>query len=214
YAGCSSDLGHAEHQRLQHDLLSQPALRSDQGLPAPDADRHGLHGAGDCAQRTGQHAQGAGRVGHEAGWRRLLRLGPRRAPPIPDLMSALVAFMFDTLPSALPAAKAGKVKALAQTCATRSPSAPDLPTMEEAGFADFAIEGWYGIFAPAGTPRAVVDRLSADINRVLKEPASLERWKTLGFDPIGTTPEAFAERQKADLAYWKKMIDYTGIKVE
>ena len=133
---------------------------------------------------------------------------------MPDLMSGRVAFMFDNLPSALPQAKAGKVKALAQTCATRSPSAPDLPTMGEAGFPDFAIEGWYGIFAPAKTPRPIVDKLSADINKVLKEPASLERWKTLGFDPIGTTPEAFAERQKADLAYWKKMIEYTGIKVE
>jgi tripartite-type tricarboxylate transporter receptor subunit TctC len=133
---------------------------------------------------------------------------------MPDLMSGRVAFMFDNLPSALPAARAGKVKALAQTCATRSPSAPDLPTMEEAGFPDFAIEGWYGIFAPARTPRPIVDKLSADINRVLREPESMEKWKTLGFDPIGTTPEVFAERQKADLAYWKKMIDYTGIKVE
>ena len=133
---------------------------------------------------------------------------------MPDLMSGRVAFMFDNLPSALPAARAGKVKALAQTCAKRSPSAPDLPTMEEAGFPDFAIEGWYGIFAPARTPRPIVDKLSADINKVLKEPESMEKWKTLGFDPIGTTPEAFAERQKADLAYWKKMIDYTGIKVE
>ena len=136
------------------------------------------------------------------------------AAAMPDLMSGRVAFMFDNLPSALPAARAGKVKALAQTCATRSPSAPDLPTMEEAGFPDFAIEGWYGIFAPAKTPRPIVDKLSADINKVLKEPASMEKWQTLGFDPIGTTPDAFAERQKADLAYWKKMIDYTGIKVE
>ena len=136
------------------------------------------------------------------------------AAAMPDLMSGRVAFMFDNLPSALPQARAGKVKALAQTCAKRSPSAPDLPTMEESGFPDFAIEGWYGIFVPAKTPRPIVDKLSADINRALREPDSMERWKTLGFDPIGTTPEAFAERQKADLAYWKRMIDYTGIKVE
>jgi tripartite-type tricarboxylate transporter receptor subunit TctC len=114
----------------------------------------------------------------------------------------------------LPQARAGKVKALAQTCAVRSPSAPDLPTMEEAGFPDFAIEGWYGIFAPARTPRPIVDKLSADINKALKAPESMERWKELGFDPIGGTPEQFAERQKADLAYWKRMIEYTGIKVE
>jgi tripartite-type tricarboxylate transporter receptor subunit TctC len=136
------------------------------------------------------------------------------AAAMPDLMSGRVAFMFDNLPSALPQARAGKVKALAQTCATRSPSAPDLPTMIEAGFPDFAIEGWYGLFAPSRTPRAVVDRLSADINKALREPESMERWKTLGFDPIGSTPEVFAARQRADLGYWKQMIEYTGIKVE
>lgn len=136
------------------------------------------------------------------------------AAALPDLMTGRVTYMFDNLPSALPQARAGKVRALAQTCATRSPSAPDLPTMEEAGFPDFAIEGWYGIFAPARTPRPIVGKLSADINKVLLEPASLERWKALGFDPIGSTPEVFAARQKADLAYWKRMIDTTGIKVE
>lgn len=132
----------------------------------------------------------------------------------PDLISGRVAFMFDNLPSALPLARSGKVKVIAQTCLVRSPSAPDLPTMIEAGFAGFSIEGWYGIFAPAGTPRPIVDKLSADINRVLRQPEQIERWKILGFDPIGTTPEAFAVRQKADLGYWKQMIEYTGVKVE
>jgi tripartite-type tricarboxylate transporter receptor subunit TctC len=136
------------------------------------------------------------------------------AAAMPDLVAGRVAFMFDNLPSALPQARAGKVRALAQTCATRSPSAPDLPTMPEAGFPDFTIEGWYGIFAPARTPRPIVDKLAADINRALLEPDSLERWKSLGFDPIGSTPEIFAARQKADLDYWKQMIDYTGVKVE
>ncbi len=76
-------------------------------------------------------------------------------------MSGRVAFMFDNLPSALPAAKAGKVRRgadLRQALAL----APDLPTMEESGFPDFAIEGWYGIFAPARTPKPIVDKLSAD----------------------------------------------------
>jgi len=136
------------------------------------------------------------------------------AAAMPDLMSGRVSFMFDNLPSALPQGRAGKLKVLAQTCATRSPSAPDLPTMEESGFPDFAIEGWYAIFAPARTPRPIVDKLSADINKALRQPDSLERWKALGFDPIGSTPEALAERQRVDLAYWKKMIEDTGIKVE
>ena len=132
----------------------------------------------------------------------------------PDLMAGRIAYMFDNLPSALPQARAGQVKALAQTCATRSPSAPDLPTMVEAGFPDFVVDGWYGMFAPAKTPKAIVDKLSADINRALKDPQSLEKWKTLGFDPIGSTPTEFAKRQKDDLAYWKEMIEYTGVKVE
>jgi len=132
----------------------------------------------------------------------------------PDLMAGRIAFMFDNLPSALPQARAGQVKALAQTCAVRSPSAPELPTMVEAGFADFVVDGWYGMFAPARTPSAIVDRLSADINKALRDPQSLEKWKTLGFDPIGSTPAEFAKRQKDDLAYWKEMIEYTGVKVE
>lgn len=132
----------------------------------------------------------------------------------PDLMAGRLAFMFDNLPSALPQARAGRVKVLAQTCATRSPSAPDLPTMVEAGFADFVVDGWYGMFAPARTPKPIVDKLSTDINRALKDPASLEKWKTLGFDPIGSTPAEFAKRQKDDLLYWKQMIEYTGVKLE
>ena len=132
----------------------------------------------------------------------------------PDLMAGRIAFMFDNLPSALPQARAGRVKVLAQTCATRSPSAPDLPTMVEAGFPDFVVDGWYGMFAPAKTPKPIVDRLSADINKALKAPESLEKWKTLGFDPIGSTPTEFGKRQKDDLAYWKTMIEYTGVKVE
>jgi len=132
----------------------------------------------------------------------------------PDLVAGRIAFMFDNLPSALPQARAGRVKVLAQTCATRSPSAPDLPTMVEAGFADFVVDGWYGMFAPAKTTKPIVDRLSADINKALKAPESLEKWKTLGFDPIGSTPAQFAKRQKDDLAYWKQMIDYTGVKLE
>jgi tripartite-type tricarboxylate transporter receptor subunit TctC len=132
----------------------------------------------------------------------------------PDLIAGRIAYMFDNLPSALPQARAGQVKALAQTCATRSPSAPDLPTMVEAGFPDFVVDGWYGMFAPARTPKPIVDKLSADINKALKDPDSLERWKPLGFDPVGTTPAEFTKRQKDDLAYWKQMIEYTGVKVE
>ena len=133
---------------------------------------------------------------------------------MPDLLSGRLSFMFDNLPSSLPLARSGKVKALAQTCAKRSPAAPDLPTMVEAGFKDFVIEGWYGVFAPARTPRAIAERLSAEINKALRHPESMERWKTLGFDPIGSTPDQLSERQRGDLDYWRRMIEFTGVKVE
>ncbi len=133
---------------------------------------------------------------------------------IPDLLGGRLTFMFDNLPSSLPLARSGKVRALAQTCAKRSPAAPDLPTMVEAGFKDFVIEGWYGVFAPARTPRAITERLSAEINKALRHPDSLERWKSLGFDPIGSSPEALGERQRGDLEYWRRMIDFTGVKVD
>ena len=133
---------------------------------------------------------------------------------MPDLLSGRLSFMFDNLPSSLPLARSGKVKALAQTCAKRSPAAPDLPTMVEAGFKDFVIEGWYGVFAPARTPRAIAERLSAEINKALRHPDSMERWKTLGFDPIGSSPDALAERQRGDLDYWRRMIEFTGVTVE
>ena len=133
---------------------------------------------------------------------------------IPDLLGGRLTFMFDNLPSSLPLARSGKVRALAQTCAKRSPSAPDLPTMVEAGFKDFVIEGWYGVFAPARTPRPITERLSAEINKALRHPDSLERWKSLGFDPIGSTPETLGDRQRGDLEYWRRMIDFTGVKVD
>jgi tripartite-type tricarboxylate transporter receptor subunit TctC len=136
------------------------------------------------------------------------------APAVQDLVAGHVSFMFDNLPSSMPMARTGKTRALAQTCAKRSAGAPDLPTMKEAGIDDFVIEGWYGILAPAGTPRPIVDKLSADINAVLRRPASMERWKQLGFDPIGTTPEVFAERIKGDVQLWADLIKLTGVKVE
>jgi tripartite-type tricarboxylate transporter receptor subunit TctC len=70
------------------------------------------------------------------------------------------------------------------------------------------------VFAPARTPRAIAERLSAEINKALRHPDSMERWKTLGFDPIGSTPDALAERQRGDLDYWRRMIEFTGVKVE
>jgi tripartite-type tricarboxylate transporter receptor subunit TctC len=131
-----------------------------------------------------------------------------------DVVAGHVSFMFDNLPASMPMARTGKTRALAQTCAKRSAGAPDLPTMQEAGIKDFVIEGWYGILAPAGTPRPIVDKLSSDINTVLRKPASMERWKQLGFDPIGSTPEVFAERIKGDVQLWADLIKLTGVKAE
>lgn len=132
----------------------------------------------------------------------------------PDLISGRMSFMFENLPGAVPLAKSGRVRALAQTCERRASAAADLPTMVEAGFPGFVVEGWYGAFVAVKTPRAIVDQLSADINKALLHPDSLARWVDLGFTPIGSSPEVMAKRQDDDLRYWREMIEYTGVKMQ
>ena len=132
----------------------------------------------------------------------------------PDLISGRMSFMFENLPGAMPLARAGRVKALAQTCERRASTAADLPTMVEAGFAGFVVEGWYGAFVAPKTPRAIVEQLSVDINKALLHPDLMARWSDLGFTPIGSSPEVMAKRQEDDLRYWRKMIEFTGVKMQ
>ena len=106
-------------------------------------------------------------------------------PAETDLIGGQVSVMFSSILSALPHAKAGKMKALAVTSARRSSIAPDLPTVAESGVPGYDVNPWYGLFAPAGTPRAIVERINRDVARILAQPDVRQRFATLGAEPAG-----------------------------
>ncbi len=135
-------------------------------------------------------------------------------PAMTDLLGGQVDLMFDNLPTALPHIKAGKLRGLAVTTAARSPLAPELPTMAESGLPGFELSTWFAFFAPAGTPRAVVDKISGDMRRVLMQPDMKERLAAIGVDVRATTPDELATFQRAELAKWGKIVKDSGAKVD
>jgi tripartite-type tricarboxylate transporter receptor subunit TctC len=137
-----------------------------------------------------------------------------RAMAIPDLLGGHISMMFDNLPSALPVIKEGKVRALGVTSAKRSPSAPDIPTLAEQGLPGFDADSWFAIFAPANTPKDVVAKLNAELNRIYQLPDVQAKLKTLGLDPILGTPEKLATYQRAEIAKWAKVVKDSGAKAE
>jgi tripartite-type tricarboxylate transporter receptor subunit TctC len=110
--------------------------------------------------------------------------------------------------------KAGKLKAIAISKKERQKDLPDVPTLKEAGFPDIDPQSWFGLFAPAGTPKPVIDRIQQDVAKVYQEAAFQKRLQTLAFEPVASTPVAFAKFIAEDLAYKKKLIETTGIKAE
>lgn len=133
---------------------------------------------------------------------------------IPDLVGGSIQLMFDNMPSALPMAREGKIRALAQTGARRSPSAPDVPTVAEAGLPGFEATSWFALFAPAGTPRDVQARLLAEVQRVFRLPEVLDKLRQLGLDPIISAPEELARFQQAEIAKWAKVVKESGAQAQ
>ena len=133
---------------------------------------------------------------------------------IPDLASGQVAVLFDSVVTAFTYVKSSGVRALAISSPKRSPLAPELPTMAESGLQGFESETWFGLFAPAGTPKDVVARVSADAAAALRAPDARERFAAAGAEPVGNTPEQFAERVKADAARWSEIIRKANVRVQ
>jgi len=132
---------------------------------------------------------------------------------IPDLVGGSIQVMFDNMPSALPMAKEGKIRALAQTTATRSAAAPDVPTVAET-VPGFEATTWFAMFAPAGTPKDIVARLNAEMQRVYKLPDVAEKLKTLGLEPWISTPEELSRYQAAEITKWAKVVKDSGAKAD
>jgi tripartite-type tricarboxylate transporter receptor subunit TctC len=135
------------------------------------------------------------------------------APAVAAVMADEVNVMIGNLPPLLPQIKAGKVQALAVTTTRRHPSLPDVPPLADS-LAGFETLAWFGVLAPAGTPRAVVDRINAAVNQALDQPDVKARMATLGCDPAPSTPEAFAARVNGDVTRWKKLAAEKNIRAD
>jgi tripartite-type tricarboxylate transporter receptor subunit TctC len=136
------------------------------------------------------------------------------APAMTDLMSGEVQLMFGTIVALVPHIQAGKLRALAVTSRTRSALLPDIPTIAESGLPDYQAGSWYGILAPAGTPREVIERLHAAIIKALEQPDVSKRLAAEGAEVIGSTPEEFGAHIKAEIARVGSVVRAAGIRIE
>ena len=136
------------------------------------------------------------------------------APALQDLIGGQVQLMFDNLPPSLPHIKAGKLRALAVTSATRSSALPDTPTIAESGLPGFEASSWFGVLAPAGTPPAIIARLNAEIGAWLASAEAKEKMLALGANIGGGSPEDFARHIAAETAKWQKVVKASGAKVD
>jgi tripartite-type tricarboxylate transporter receptor subunit TctC len=125
-----------------------------------------------------------------------------------------VPLMFSNMLAIMPFVQSGRFRALGVTGAKRVSSAPEVPTIAEAGLPGYEVTGWYGLLAPAATPRDIVTRLSTQIAAAMRAPEVAKRYSSEGADPVGSTPEAFAEVIARDTAKWAKVIKAAGTRVD
>lgn len=174
----------------------------------PDAVVAGTQGVGSYSHLSGEWFAASAGV--------KLRFIPyATTSPYTDLIGGQVQVIFDALPAAIGNVRAGKLKILALTGKARHPKFPDVPTFAEAGITQYSPTAWIGLFAPAGTPRPVIDKLSAAMQKAsTQNPALVEKWQSYGGELKTMTPEAFAAFLKEDHALWGEAIGRTGIKLD
>jgi len=136
------------------------------------------------------------------------------SPALTDLMGGQVQLMFDNLPSSLSFIKAGKLRALAVTSAERSATLPELPTLAESGLPGFEASSWFGILAPAGTPKAIVDKINGAVAAWLATPEAKEKLLSQGAISAGGSPDAFAKHIASETAKWAKVVKASGAHVD
>ena len=137
-----------------------------------------------------------------------------RATAIPDLLGGRVTMMFDNMPSSLPLVKEGKLRALGVTSVKRSPAAPEIPTLAEQGLPGFDAVSWFALFAPAGTPRPIVDKLQVQVKKILQSPEVGKKLAEIGLDVVASTPDELAAYQRTEITKWAKVVKDSGAKVE
>jgi len=136
------------------------------------------------------------------------------APAVTDLIGGQVQSMFDNAPSALPHIQGGRLRAVAITSLQRSPLLPDLPTVAESGYPGFDVQSWFGLAVPHGTPQPVVDKLNAELNKVLALPEVKKRLAEMGATPAGGTPAEMRGHIGAEVKRWNAVVKASGAKAE
>jgi tripartite-type tricarboxylate transporter receptor subunit TctC len=131
-----------------------------------------------------------------------------------SVMSGQVEIMFDAITTMAPLARAGRVRALASTGVKRSAVMPEVPTVAEAGVAGYEATIWLGVMAPANTPRAVLDRLNAEITKITARPEVRKTWNEQGAEPLSMNPAAFEQYLTADVAKWAKVVKASGARAD
>lgn len=131
-----------------------------------------------------------------------------------DMLAGRIEAAFPSIISVLPHIKSGRLRALAVSSATRAAALPAIPSVQETGVRDFDVSQWYGLFAPAGTPRAVVDRIQREVSAILKTAEMQKRMAGDGSDPVGSTPAEFAAHVRAESARWAEVIRKSNIKAD
>jgi tripartite-type tricarboxylate transporter receptor subunit TctC len=136
------------------------------------------------------------------------------APVVTDLLAGQVDVMFDNVPNVIGHVRAGRMKALAVSTAQRSALAPEVPTVAEAGVPGYELAVWFGVLAPAGTPRDIIGRLNTEIVRILNSPDVRDRFAKQGVEVRTSTPEQFGEFVRAEVGRWAKVIKEAGIRAD
>jgi tripartite-type tricarboxylate transporter receptor subunit TctC len=136
------------------------------------------------------------------------------APATTATMSGETQVLFDNITTTLPVTRSGKLRGLAVTTAKRSAAAPELPTVAEAGVPGYDANAWFGIFVPAGTPQAIIERLHAETVKIVNLPDTRERFLSLGAEPVGSTPAEFGAFFRKEVAKWAKVVKASGAQVD
>jgi tripartite-type tricarboxylate transporter receptor subunit TctC len=136
------------------------------------------------------------------------------ATALPDLLGGRVTMMFDNMPSSLPLVKEGKLRALGVTSAHRSAAAPEIPTIAEQGLPGFDAVSRFAMFAPAGTPRPIVDKLQVEVKKILLSPEIGKRLAEIGPEVVASTPDELASYRRSEIARWARVVKESGAKVE
>jgi tripartite-type tricarboxylate transporter receptor subunit TctC len=136
------------------------------------------------------------------------------APAVTDLLGGQVDSMFDNAPSAMPHIQGGKLRAVGITSAQRSPLLPELPTLAESGYPNFDVQSWFALAAPAGTPKPIIEKLNAALNKALTAPDVRQRLQELGATPEPGSPEKMRDFASAEVKRWREVVKASGAKAE